>query len=479
MAAQLTPSKRSDQWNWNASVGGYKQAFYPASQSGLGDMFLHIAFSVSVASMDPERVARAWAIIYKRHPLLLCKVACEEHPRMPYFLFVPPKDVNQAVQEARNSLTLNSKSKDELIFEYMNGPRSLSDNSISSLTISTSDISVSTSQAQYDLLMCAPHFLGDGTSLDIATHDLLTLLAGPLSNAELENELAEENDWLSVLPPAFESRLDVPTSRFSQAAIEVDFARMLQREIGGHTLPRNQRGPQKTVMYEVSFSESETEMILKKCKTKGVTVNHALVAVCNLVWARNFIQGKQKELPLMMYTAINLRPFLSSHPTNTYWFVALTYFNIVLPSFLPSTQEVLWHRAREMVDSPFLKSRALNMANIRIACSRGGKVEIPTLSAIVDDDSSSAMAAAPSAALLGLSLIGNLDSIYTRPSYPTFTLHSVATASRQKASGLLLLEHTFGKKLWLNLCWDENGFEEGVIETFWKGLEDGVRELVG
>ncbi|KAF9551544.1 hypothetical protein CPC08DRAFT_715049 [Agrocybe pediades] len=493
MAAQLTPSKQSDQWNWNASAGGYQrslgaseEAFYPASQSGLGDMFLHIAFTAPVASLDPERVARAWAIIRKRHPLLLCKIACEEHPKMPYFLFVPPKDVDQAVQEARNSLTLNSKSKDELIFEYMNGPRSLSDNFISSLTISTSDNAVSTPEAQYNLLMCAPHFLGDGTSLHIATHDLLTLLAGPLSNAELEKELADEVDWLSVLPPAFESRLGVPTSRFSQAAVKVDFARMLQREIGGHTLPRKQRGPQKTVMYEVSFSESETEMILKRCKSKGVTVNHALVAVCNLVWARNFIQGKQKELPLMMYTAINLRPFLSSHPTNTYWFVALTYFNIVLPSFLPSTQEVLWHRAREvkkqlrkMVDSPFLKSRALNMANIRIARSRGEKVEVPTLSAIVDDSSSAAAAAAPSAALLGLSLIGNLDAIYTRPSYPSFTLHSVTTASRQKASGLLLLEHTFGKKLWLNLCWDENGFEEGVIEKFWKGLEDGVRELVG
>ncbi|KAF9554359.1 hypothetical protein CPC08DRAFT_821724 [Agrocybe pediades] len=125
MAAQLTPSKRSDQWNWNASAGGYErsfgareEAFYPASQSGLGDMFLHtgIAFTAPVASTDPERVARAWAIIRKRHSLLLCKVACEEPSKMPYFLFVPPKDVNQAIQEARNSLILNSKSKDELIY---------------------------------------------------------------------------------------------------------------------------------------------------------------------------------------------------------------------------------------------------------------------------------------------------------------------------------------------------------------------------
>jgi hypothetical protein len=54
----------------------------------------------------------------------------------------------------------------------------------------------------------------------------------------------------------------------------------------------------------------------------------------------------------------------------------------------------------------------------------------------------------------------------------------VTTASRQKAGGLLLLEHTFGKKLYLHLCWDENGFEEGHVEKFWEGLQEAVEEFL-
>lgn len=189
-----------------------------------------------------------------------------------------------------------------------------------------------------------------------------------------------------------------------------------------------------------------------------------------------------------MYTAVSLRPYLSAlHPTNTYWFVALTYFNIVLPAFLPETQNVFWHRARsvksqirQMVQSSFLKSRAIEMGKIRAARSRGHTVQLPTLSQIVEPTESVVplLPPAPSAALLGLSLIGNLDATYVRTSYPSFHLHTVTTASRQKAGGLLLLEHTFANKLWLHLCWDENGFEEGKIQKCWSSLHDVVREFL-
>jgi len=127
--------------------------------------------------------------------------------------------------------------------------------------------------------------------------------------------------------------------------------------------------------------------------------------------------------------------------------------------------------------------------------------------------SGSKLPPAPSAALFGLSLIGNLDNIYTQSSYarppsssldssssssikspsdttfasfqkpippPTqiMTIHTVTTASRQKPGGFLLLEHTFNKKLWLHLCWDVNGFEEGHVERFWECLRHTVEELV-
>jgi hypothetical protein len=43
---------------------------------------------------------------------------------------------------------------------------------------------------------------------------------------------------------------------------------------------------------------------------------------------------------------------------------------------------------------------------------------------------------------------------------------------------MLLLEHTFGGKLWLHLCWDEMGFEEGQVERFWEGLKVSVEEFL-
>jgi hypothetical protein len=177
-----------------------------------------------------------------------------------------------------------------------------------------------------------------------------------------------------------------------------------------------------------------------------------------------------------MYTAINLRPHISK-PVSTHWYLALTYFNIILPSFLPASAAVFWHRARlvksqtqRTVQSPFLISRALQMASTRASRARGLPPP-PPIEAIAPP--------APSAALLGLSLIGNLDRTYTRASYsPSVRLHSVTTASRLKPGGMLLLEHTFGDRLWLHLCWDEMGFEEGQMERFWEGLKGAIQEFL-
>lgn len=184
----------------------------------------------------------------------------------------------------------------------------------------------------------------------------------------------------------------------------------------------------------------------------------------------------------MMYTAANLRPHLSPINSSTYWFLALTYFNIVLPAFLPSSNAAFWHRARlakaQMVrttNSPYLVSRALQMAKTRGSRARGESQPPPPL------EPESFARPAPSAALIGLSLIGNLDRTYVRAAYPpssSLELYSVTTASRLKAGGMLLLEHTFGEKLWLHLCWDAMGFEEGQVESFWEELKRAVEEYL-
>ena len=73
----------------------------------------------------------------------------------------------------------------------MNGPRTLCDEKLSYLIISLPEDGKETNSefGEYDLLMCAPHFTGDGTSLHQSTHDFLSLLASPLSPEQLSQEL--------------------------------------------------------------------------------------------------------------------------------------------------------------------------------------------------------------------------------------------------------------------------------------------------
>ncbi|KAJ3995576.1 hypothetical protein F5050DRAFT_1573289 [Lentinula boryana] len=505
-------------------LGASEYAYYiPASHNGLNDMFLHSSFTVKLKTtvMDPLRIALCWALIRSRHPLLMAKVIWDRNSGVSQTAdeepFSPPKN---KVKESKESLIFNNLSKDELISNYLNGPRTLSDERMSYLVISTPshpEPSTDDDEGKYDLLMCAPHFIGDGASLHQCTHELLALLASPQTTHDLMQSLIQPSNWVratcvkvELLPLALESRLPALSSGIGKAAAKVNFLQTLHKEIGGHTLRRQQRGPQQTVMVEKSFSEENTVKILAKCKQNDVTINHALFALCNVAWGHSNLNFKAIKSPIMMYTALNLRPYLTPHPSSTYWFLALTYFNVVLPSFVPATIAAFWKRSRsvkaqtrKVVQSPFLPSRAMIGAKKRAARVRSSSSVVdPVLSLPASINNVLQVTSgtvefppAPSAALFGLSLIGNLDNIYTQStsytrekSYNTIssapnriqiiTIHTVTTASRQKPGGLLLLEHTFAKKLWLHLCWDVNGFEAGHIESFWECLEDAVEELL-
>ncbi|KAF7978336.1 hypothetical protein HWV62_967 [Athelia sp. TMB] len=314
-----------------------------------------------------------------------------------------------------------------------------------------------TGLVDFDLLMCAPHFIGDGTSLHQSTHELLCIVTSSKSDTELIEELGQAKDWRASLPPAYESRLSGPKSAIGKAAAKVNFLQMQGKEIGGHTFSRQQRGPKTTALIEHAFTKEQTVKILAHCKSNKVQADH---------------------VSRMMYTAVNLRSHLSPIDASTYWFLALTYYNIVLPSFLPASPAVFWHRARSAkaqtlrtTTSPYLVSRALQMSKTRGSRARGEPQPPPPAEALAPP--------APSAALIGLSLIGNLDRTYVRASYPSsLELQSVTTASRLKPGGMLLLEHTFGEKLWLHLCWDEMGFEDGQVERFWEELKKAVEEYL-
>jgi hypothetical protein len=137
---------------------------------------------------------------------------------------------------------------------------------------------------------------------------------------------------------------------------------------------------------------------------------------------------------------------------------------VVLPTFIPKSgsdkevEQIFWHRARAAKNqstlaakSPMLVSRSFEMARERGQRARGWareddekargtwKAPPPPASA----SSNSVKNKPPSAALIGLSLLGNLDGIYKHSAFPKIQLHTLTTGSRQRAGGMLLFGYTF------------------------------------
>jgi hypothetical protein len=199
----------------------------------------------------------------------------------------------------------------------------------------------------------------------------------------------------------------------------------------------------------------------------------------------------------LMYSALNLRPYLQAEKSlhDSYCFLAIGYFNVILPSFVPSNSENLvktfWHRARSArtqsinaAKSPLTTSRSREMAR-----ERGKRARIW---AKEDDDKEKGVWVppakspsppqnnnkAPSTALIGLSLLGNLDGIFKHASFGEVQLHSLTPGSRQRAGAMLLFGYTFVGKLWISLGYDENGFQEGIVEKFWENVLLCTQELL-
>jgi len=197
----------------------------------------------------------------------------------------------------------------------------------------------------------------------------------------------------------------------------------------------------------------------------------------------------------MMYSALNLRPYIMANKAlnDSYWYLAIGYFNVILPGFLPRSSDIsaiFWHRARsakaqstDVVKHPMTVSRSRQMARERGARARVWAKE--------DDDKANGVWRAgppapqkkpserpPSSALIGLSLLGNLDGIYKHSSFSDIELHTLTTGSRQRSGGMLLFGYTFVGKLWLSFGYDENGFDKEAVENFWRTLLSCIDEYL-
>lgn len=197
-----------------------------------------------------------------------------------------------------------------------------------------------------------------------------------------------------------------------------------------------------------------------------------------------------------MYSALNMRPYLMADKrlNDSYWFIAIGYFNVILPTFLPQSGEItstFWHRARsakfqsiKAVKNPMAISRCREMARERGARARvwaqeddqklAGTFKKPVVAAV----ESQVKEKIPSSALIGLSLLGNLDGTYKHATFPDIQLHTLTTGSRQRSGGMLLFGYTFVEKLWVSFGYDKNGYEEDVVNAFWTHVTEAIDQFL-
>ncbi|KAI0031413.1 hypothetical protein K488DRAFT_52118 [Vararia minispora EC-137] len=518
---------------YERKLGDSELSYYlPGRATGVNDMYLHLGLTAPERLMHHDRVLSVWTILRLRHPLLASHVVMDDYENV-RFVYIPTVSSCDAKIRSAEQLRWECKGKDgeicvELIDDYLNGPRTLSNSRLSFLVISRtpnvdpypSPPGTPQSDASghflgpwegervrsYEWLMCAAHFIGDGIALHNFANDFFTLLGAPLSDHELHDLVVYEWEtrWRTppsdgvLLPPSFEESIPSPKSRMQDVVGHIDFQALLQKQIGGHSFPRCANPVRHTIVPTLSFDEGTTKAMLNKCKAENVSIAAAVFAICNIVWARMSLRDRQ-TLPTMVYAAMNIRPSLMPRPKNdSYWFLAVGYFNVVLPSFIPSgcdTRRTFWHRARSAktqiiraATTPMLLSRCREMSIKRGRLSRafaheddekenGAWVGPRTQPKALAPDAGAA-SQSPSTALLGLSMLGNLDAVYKHATFADIKLQTLTTGSRQRHGGMLLFGYTFAGKLWVSLGYDENGFEPKPVRLFWDNMISAMHEFL-
>ncbi|CAE6337170.1 unnamed protein product [Rhizoctonia solani] len=482
--------------------------FLPSRADGVNDMYLHLSFQAPPELVSLQRIHAIWAIQRLRHPLLASRVSTGPDVSCARFEYDMPTTTDEAIQLAALESFFTSSSKDDLLFDYLNGPRLLSASRTSFLIVARDP----EQKNKWHLMVCAMHCIGDGMALHTCANEILFLFGVGGGVDELRQVLDLELSKMNGLPRSMEVALPALPSGFKRAVGMVDDKLLAAKQIGGHSFPKAKGATRKTVVPTVSFDEEQTKKILARCKANGVSVSSAIFALCNIAWAKLLSRGTVNaqmgaKLPTLMYSALNTRPWSDQISKNESFFrLNIGYFNVILPSFLPSdstsAHRAFWHRARlakaqsaAAVKSPFIISRtqitarkreeqAIKWAKIddEEAAMRTGLL---TPASTPTDEQPPALPSVPkpnptpSAALMGLSLLGNLDGMYKHASYGPIKLDGLTTGSRQRAGGMLLFSYTFIGKLWLCFGYDENGVERRVVEEFWKEVVGGVDEMLG
>ncbi|BGO96573.1 2-methylcitrate dehydratase [Rhodotorula toruloides ATCC 204091] len=507
-------------------------------EGGVNDMYLHIGFKARSSLMHPDRLLEIWTELLRRHTLLASSVEFEDYHNI-RFCYDPPATPLEARKKARSLMEIRvGEDAQSQISTYLNGPRTLSDQRLAYLLISTPESTFISSdpsaEQEYDFFLFSTHFLGDGMALHATANEFFTLLAecssigtsaGDAGEEKEDSDASKQEIDASKLAPAMESKIMTKEKwgKMGWSAAKVEYANEQAKLVGGHAFPRARLGTRHTLVPTVSYPAEQTKRILSTCKLHGSTIAHAMFALSNIAYIRSAGTEKEDEkLPVMLYSALNVRPFLKKETNPVDWYhIAIGYYNIILPSFVPSSispASTFWHRCATVksqttraVKTPFLASRTMLMALEREGRSIGWEredderrareakkameglgisgVELSQEEEVkekeeevkvekVEEKDVKVRPKAPSTALMGLSMLGNLDGIYQHKEYDGIQLHSLTTGSRQRPGAILLFAYTFAGKLWISLGYDSNGFVKDAVEKWWDELLKGVDEFL-
>ncbi|KAJ7716383.1 hypothetical protein DFH07DRAFT_934257 [Mycena maculata] len=502
--------------------------FLPSRAYGLNDMSCRLIFRAPPTLITPIRIRIVWAIMRLRHTLMACRFemepGCYDDAQ---FVYTPPSTPREALAEAAACVRVyNDVTGPELMQDFLSGPRTLSADCLSALHVANHG-RVAPGINEYHMLAMYHHGINDTLAVGGSLQITLELLGGPAtpggaprSDVELARLLDDEwrrrwsvaRDPADVIVPATEARiLGLPRSKFCEAAWKVDHQLIQKRFIGGHVFPRIKTTVVQHRLFQVKFSVAQTTAILAKCKSHGVTLQNTMFALCNVAWIRLCAAHPEipapKALPMLMYTAISIRRYLAPRsPLSSDMSLALEYFNVVLPAFLPrkaDPRKVFWARGRAVqrqmfayAHSPLLLGRSLvtsaargrrAKAFARLDDEKDGTLPrraSPSPRALASPSppnpkpAPAPNAPPPAAALLGLSLAGNTDAIVRPAAYPALALVDIAGGARKAPGGMLFAQRTFLGRLNVTLHWDGGAFGRGVVEEFWGSVVRGVREFL-
>lgn len=233
--------------------------------------------------MTKERILHIWAYQLLRHPLLASRLQHYSYENV-RFINTTPRSLPEALRRADQLLAYYGTGGD-IISEYLNGPRTLSVDRLGMLIVTAPD----DPEDEYEFMLCATHFLGDGMALHTFMNELYTLIGSGRSIMDFSDLIREQLGNPENLPASLEERLPVigSGSKLASAVGAEEYRRSEAKLIGGQSFPGSPiKKGRHTVVPTFAYSSENTKKILAACKGQGLTVAHAVFSLCNLAWSR-------------------------------------------------------------------------------------------------------------------------------------------------------------------------------------------------